>query len=59
MAPPIGCAYAQGFTFPVPCMIAATELIAASPWLDDDLTIPGTEIQLQMWPAEQRPLRLS
>ena len=56
----IGCEYAQGFYFSRPVdMIAATELIAASPWLDDDLSIPGTEIQLQIWPAEQRPLRVS
>lgn len=56
----IGCEYAQGFFFSRPVdMTAATELIASAPWLDDDLSMPGAEIQLQMWPADQRPLRIS
>jgi EAL domain-containing protein (putative c-di-GMP-specific phosphodiesterase class I) len=56
----IGCEYAQGFFFSRPVDVAAaTELIASSPWLDDDLSMPGAAIQLQMWPADQRPLRVS
>jgi uncharacterized membrane-anchored protein len=40
-------------------MTAATALIAAAPWRDDDLALSGTAIQLQMWPADPRTLRVS
>jgi EAL domain-containing protein (putative c-di-GMP-specific phosphodiesterase class I) len=56
----IGCEYAQGFFFSRPVdVVAATELIASSPWRDDDLALAGTAIQLQMWPADRHPLRIS
>ena len=56
----IGCEYAQGFFFSRPVDVAAaTELIASSPWRDDDLSMSGTAIQLQMWPADPHPLRVS
>jgi diguanylate cyclase (GGDEF)-like protein/PAS domain S-box-containing protein len=56
----IGCEYAQGFFFSRPVdMAAATELIASAPWLEDDLSLAGAAIQLQMWPADKHPLRIS
>jgi diguanylate cyclase (GGDEF)-like protein/PAS domain S-box-containing protein len=56
----IGCEYAQGFYFSRPVDVStATELIAASPWRDDALFSPGHAVQLQMWPAESHPLRVS
>lgn len=49
----IGCEYAQGFYFSRPVdTSAATKLIASSPWLDDDLGLAGSAVQLQMWPAD-------
>jgi EAL domain-containing protein (putative c-di-GMP-specific phosphodiesterase class I) len=56
----IGCEYAQGFYFSRPVDAStATELIAASPWRDDALFSPGHAVQLQMWPTESHPLRVS
>jgi diguanylate cyclase (GGDEF)-like protein/PAS domain S-box-containing protein len=56
----IGCEYAQGFYFSRPVDIStATGLIASSPWRDDDLCLPGNAVQLQMWPADPNPTRVS
>jgi predicted signal transduction protein with EAL and GGDEF domain len=56
----IGCEYAQGFYFSRPVDAStATELIVASPWRDDALFSPGHAVQLQMWPTESHPLRVS
>jgi diguanylate cyclase (GGDEF)-like protein/PAS domain S-box-containing protein len=56
----IGCEYAQGFYFSRAVDVSsATELIAASPWRDDALFLPGHAVQLQMWPPDPHPLRFS
>ncbi len=52
----IGCEYAQGFYFSRPVDVtAATGLIASSPWRADAPSVPGTAVQLQMWPTEPHP----
>jgi EAL domain-containing protein (putative c-di-GMP-specific phosphodiesterase class I) len=56
----IGCEFAQGFYFSRPVdMSTATGLIASSPWRDDDLRLPGSAVQLQMWPSDPHPTRIS
>jgi diguanylate cyclase (GGDEF)-like protein/PAS domain S-box-containing protein len=56
----IGCEYAQGFYFSRPVdMSTATGLIASSPWRDDDLRLLGSAVQLQMWPSDPHPTRVS
>ena len=56
----IGCEYAQGFYFSRPVdFAAATGLIASSPWRGDKLCAPGSAVQLQMWPIEPTPARVS
>ncbi len=57
----IGCEYAQGFYFSRPVdYVAATGLIASSPWRGDKLCAPGSAVQLKMWPVEPaQPARVS
>ena len=57
----IGCEYAQGFYFSRPVdTTTATGLIASSPWRDDDLCLlPGNAVQLNMWPTDTHPTRVS
>jgi diguanylate cyclase (GGDEF)-like protein/PAS domain S-box-containing protein len=54
----IGCEYAQGFHFSRPVdEKAATNLIASPPWRGSQPTLPGTAVQLQMWPTEPHLVR--
>ena len=40
--------------------VAATGLIASSPWRGDKLCAPGSAVQLKMWPVEPaQPARVS
>jgi diguanylate cyclase (GGDEF)-like protein/PAS domain S-box-containing protein len=49
----IGCEYAQGFYFSKAVDVAeATGLISAPPWRANSPMLPGTAVQLQMWPTE-------
>ena len=49
----IGCEYAQGFYFSKAVDVTeATGLIASPPWRTNSPILPGTAVQLQMWPTE-------
>ena len=54
----LGCEYAQGFYFSKPVdEKAATGLIASPPWRGSQPTLPGTAVQLQMWPTDRHVVR--
>jgi EAL domain-containing protein (putative c-di-GMP-specific phosphodiesterase class I) len=54
----IGCEYAQGFHFSRPVdEKAAASMIASPPWRGNQPTLPGTAVQLQMWPPEPHLVR--
>jgi len=54
----IGCEYAQGFYFSKPVdEKAATALIASPPWRGSHPALPGTAVQLQMWPTDPHVVR--